>query len=148
MNGVLGAVNTLVLLSGSAAVAMSVTAVLRNQRRLAVALVGSTVLSGAVFMGIKAVEWTHHLHEGLYPSAAALQGDHGLQMFFALYYTMTGLHGIHVLVGMGLLIWALTLVARGRVTAERVTLLDNVALYWHLVDVIWIFLLGLFYAAA
>jgi cytochrome c oxidase subunit 3 len=72
----------------------------------------------------------------------------GEQVFFGLYYTMTGLHGIHVVAGIGVLTWIFVRLARGRINQENYVLLENGGLYWHLVDVVWIFLLPLFYLAA
>jgi cytochrome c oxidase subunit 3 len=72
----------------------------------------------------------------------------GERLFFGLYYVMTGLHGVHVLVGVGVLTVMLVLVARERIRRDAFIQLENAGLYWHLVDIIWIFLLPLFYLAA
>jgi cytochrome c oxidase subunit 3 len=73
---------------------------------------------------------------------------HGEQVFFGLYFTMTGLHGVHVIAGMSVLGWMYTLIGKGKISPDRFVTLENGGLYWHLVDVIWIFLLPLFYLAA
>jgi cytochrome c oxidase subunit 3 len=148
MDALLGVINTLVLLTGSLTAAMSITALQRGARRLSAALISGTVLSGVVFMCIKAVEWTDHIHHGFYPSSALLKGKLGEQVFFSLYYVMTGLHGLHVIVGIIVLSVIGVMVYRGKVTREHFVALENGALYWHLVDIIWIFLLPLFYLAA
>lgn len=148
MDAFLGVANTLVLLTGSLTAAMSLTALQRGNRRLSVGLLSGTVVSGVVFMCIKAMEWTDHIHKGFYPSSGLMKGKLGEQVFFSLYYVMTGLHGVHVIVGVLVLAWIAAMVARGKVTQDHFVALENGALYWHLVDIIWIFLLPLFYLAA
>jgi cytochrome c oxidase subunit 3 len=141
-------VNTLILLTGSLTIAMSITALQRNHTRVAIGLVVATIVLACVFMVNKGFEWNAHFHEGLYPSSELLHGNHGEQIFFALYYLMTGLHGLHVIAAGIALIVMLVLLIRGRITAQDFVKLENTALYWHLVDIIWIFLLPLFYLAA
>jgi len=148
MDALLGVANTLVLLTGSFAVASSITALQRGRRKLAMGLVGTTILTGVAFMIVKAVEWSGHIRQGYFPHSHLLQGKPGEQLFFSLYYVMTGLHGVHVIAGIAVLTAALVLMARGKVTREHFVFLENAALYWHLVDIIWIFLLPLFYLAA
>jgi cytochrome c oxidase subunit 3 len=148
MDAILGVANTLVLLTGSFAVASSITALQRGRRKLAMGLVGTTILTGVAFMIVKAVEWSGHIRQGYFPHSHLLQGKPGEQLFFSLYYVMTGLHGLHVIAGIAVLTAALILMARGKVTQEHFVFLENAALYWHLVDIIWIFLLPLFYLAA
>src|SRR5262249_32407070 len=118
-----------------------------------------TVLGGAIFMGVKSYEWSVKASHGLGPPVFMglevkdwFTDPHGVMadvpngpMFFALYYTMTGLHGLHVLVGMGLIIWIMVGAGRGRFHANYFLPVDLVGLYWHLVDLIWIFLFPLFY---
>jgi cytochrome c oxidase subunit 3 len=102
-----------------------------------------------VFLVNKAFEWTAEIHHGNYPGSAHLATlPPGEQVFFGLYYTMTGLHGVHVLAGMSVLTVMLVLLQRGRISPDRFVMLENGGLYWHLVDVVWIFLLPLFYLAA
>jgi cytochrome c oxidase subunit 3 len=104
---------------------------------------------GAAFLANKALEWSAKIHHGIYPSSPELLArPPGEILFFGLYFTMTGLHGLHVLAGMTVLSVMAVLVARERITAEDPVKLVNAGLYWHLVDVIWIFLLPLFYLAA
>ena len=114
------------------------------------ALLSATVGLGLTFLVIKGFEWAAKFQHGLYPSSAHLATlPGGEQVFFGLYFTMTGLHGLHVLVGVCVLS---VLAAHGRQTdsirQDRYIHLENGGLYWHLVDVIWIFLLPLFYLAA
>jgi cytochrome c oxidase subunit 3 len=109
----------------------------------------ATLVLGAAFLVNKYIEWSGEIARGLYPnSPVLLQRPHGDQIFFGLYYSMTGLHGLHVLAGIILLALMLIFVRRGEVSSSDFNKLENSGLYWHLVDVIWIFLLPLFYLAA
>jgi cytochrome c oxidase subunit 3 len=132
----LGSINTAVLLVSSTIVATGVSAMREGKARAAAGLVATTIALGAVFLGIKLVEWGHHLEAGLGPRRAE---------FWSLYFGMTGLHAIHVIVGMGVLAAMLVGIARGTVRRETAHRLEIGAVYWHLVDVIWIFLWPLFY---
>jgi cytochrome c oxidase subunit 3 len=145
----LGLTNTLVLLTSSLTVALSVEALRRGARRRAIGFLAGTLGLGLVFLVIKGFEWAAKFHHGLYPGARHLGTlPPGEQVFFGLYFTMTGLHGLHVLVGLGVFSVLLSWLARGRIRPGRPVHLENGGLYWHLVDVIWIFLLPLFYLAA
>ncbi len=149
LNAVIGVANTFILLTSSLTMALGIDALERGARRRSLLCVGATILLGLVFLVDKAFEWTAEIHHGLYPGSPHLAAQPpGEQVFFGLYYTMTGLHGLHVMAGMGLLTTMAVLVVRGRITPERPLLLENSGLYWHLVDVVWIFLLPLFYLAA
>lgn len=149
LSAVLGVANTVVLLTSSLTMALSITAIQKGKARLSGRLVLATALLGAVFLVNKAFEWGAKIQHGIYPNAPdLLQRDPGERLFFGLYYSMTGLHGLHVLVGVVLLGVMYALVAKGRVTPTDFVKLENAGLYWHLVDVIWIFLLPLFYLAA
>lgn len=201
LNTALGAVNTLVLLTSSLTVALSIEALQRGKRRLSLSMLFMTIVFAGVFLVIKYFEWGAKFHHGLYPGAEELMThSNGEIVFFNLYYAMTGLHGIHVLVGMGILAGVYYFIARKpvqseaidynllrtlpadarlavvsgagkelgevvqldeamerveiRITSERVpskmdprniAKLENSGLYWHIVDVIWIFLFPLFY---
>ncbi len=149
LDWVIGSINTVILLTSSLTVAMSLTALARRQRRRAVLLVAATVLLGVSFLVNKYLEWSAEIHRGIYPSSPTLLArPPGEILFYGLYFSMLGLHALHVMAGVGVLSFMALRVARGRITAEYPVPLDNAALYWHLVDVIWIFLLPLFYLAA
>ena len=155
----MGALNTLVLIGSSLSAAWAVRAAQLGRRRaLTASLVVTFVLAG-VFMTVKYFEYSHKLHNGVgwgasyHPSAEllaslpeaarALPVPEHVGRFFSIYYLMTGLHGIHVLIGMALFVW---LLARRRDFGPGYYgPVDTVALYWHLVDMIWIFLFPLFY---
>jgi cytochrome c oxidase subunit 3 len=149
LNVVIGVANTLVLLTSSLTVAMSITAVQKGAKRQAQLLLSATLVLAAVFLVDKYVEWSAEIGRGMYPNGAELlKRPPGSNLFFGLYFTMTGLHGVHVLAGIGVLSVMLYLVTRDRITSDDYVKLENAGLYWHLVDVIWIFLLPLFYLAA
>lgn len=149
LNVSLGVINTVVLLTSSLTVVLSIVAVQRGEKGRAMGFLGTTLGLASTFLVIKGFEWAAKFHHGLYPSSAHLATlPPGEQIFFGLYFTMTGLHGVHVLAGMGVLAWVLAMVAKGQVRADSYIHLENGGLYWHLVDVIWIFLLPLFYLAA
>ena len=146
LNAFIGSINTVVLLLSSATVAMSITAVQKGNNKLAVILLFITLLCAAVFMINKYFEWGHKIHIGLYPgSDLMLSLSHGQVMFFSLYYFMTGLHMFHLVVGGIILTIVMIKVKSGTINAERYVLLENGGLYWHLVDLIWIFLFPLLY---
>jgi cytochrome c oxidase subunit 3 len=146
LNAFIGTINTVVLLLSSATVAMSITAVQKNNNRLAVILLFTTLLCAAVFMVNKYFEWGHKIHIGLYPgSDLMLTLNHGQVMFFSLYFFMTGLHMFHLIVGGIILTIVMIKVKSGTINAGRYVLLENGGLYWHLVDLIWIFLFPLLY---
>ena len=149
LNVTLGVINTIVLLTSSLTVVLSIVAIQRSDRRTTMALLYATVGLGLTFLVIKGFEWAAKFQHGLYPSSAHLATlPGGEQVFFGLYFTMTGLHGLHVLVGICVLSVLARMVARRSIRQDHYIHLENGGLYWHLVDVIWIFLLPLFYLAA
>lgn len=146
LNRIIGSLNTVVLLISSFTVAASITAIQREKKGQAVGLLLFSLLCGFVFLVNKYFEWGTKIHHDIYPNSATLQdGAPGLNIFFGLYYVITGLHGLHVIIGMILLTISLVLILRGRITASRFAMLENSGLYWHLVDLIWIFVFPLFY---
>jgi cytochrome c oxidase subunit III len=149
LNVVIGVANTIILLTSSLTVALSITAMQKGNRWLASLCLTATIVLGAAFLVNKYVEWSGEIRRGLYPnSPILLRHPKGDQIFFGLYYSMTGLHGLHVIAGIIVLSIMLVLVLRQKITSTDFNKLENGGLYWHLVDVIWIFLLPLFYLAA
>ena len=148
LNVTLGVTNTLVLLTSSLTVVLSIVAIQRGEKRRTMAFLATTLGLGVTFLVIKSFEWATKFHHGLYPNAKHLATlPHGEQVFFGLYFTMTGLHGLHVIAGLSVLTYMLVKVAKDEIRQDQYVLLENGGLYWHLVDVIWIFLLPLFYLA-
>ena len=146
LNRLYGPANTLVLLISSFTVAASITAVQRRKKGQAIGFLIFSLLCGLTFLINKYFEWGAKFHHDLYPNSdLLLDSDPGFNIFFGLYYTITGLHGLHVIIGMVLLSISLWLVARDKVTDQRYAMLENSGLYWHLVDLIWIYVFPLFY---
>jgi cytochrome c oxidase subunit 3 len=146
LDRVLGTVNTLILLTSSLTMALSISSIRKGNRYLSILFLTTTLLLGAVFLLNKYVEWMGKLHHGLYPNSPYLLGrSKGEVLFYGLYYSMTGLHGLHVLVGVVLLGIMWFWVRNGKIDGGNYIRLENSGLYWHLVDIIWIFLFPLFY---
>jgi cytochrome c oxidase subunit 3 len=146
LNAFIGTINTLVLLVSSATVAMSITAVQKGDKKLALILLAITLICAAVFMVNKYFEWGHKFHLGLYPgSDLMLTLKHGTIMFYSLYFLMTGLHMFHLVVGGIILTIVFFKVQNGSINSDKHVLLENGGLYWHLVDLIWIYLFPLLY---
>jgi len=142
----IGTVNTIILLVSSATIAMSMTAIQKKQQRNTFLLLLVTFLLGVVFLVNKSFEWLEKFEHGHYPGSETLQSlGHGDTLFYGLYFAMTGLHALHVVIGVILIIVVMVKVKKGLITGERYALLENSGLYWHLVDIIWIFLFPLFY---
>jgi cytochrome c oxidase subunit 3 len=143
---VFGTVNTLLLLTSSFTVAAAITAIHRQARRLAIILLAASSTLGLIFLVNKYFEWSHKIHAGIYLNSDLLTGGPlGNNIFFSLYYLITGLHGLHVLVGITLLTTCGIMVATNRIVSGNYVFLENVGLYWHLVDLVWIFVFPLFY---
>ncbi len=146
MHTLLGTLNTMVLLTSSLTMVLSIAALQRGKKWLSVTFLSSTILMGFVFLVVKYFEWSSEISNGVYPgSAMLLNRSNGEILFFGLYYTMTGLHGLHVIAGMIVLSFMLVFILRNTITKDDYIKLENAGLYWHLVDIIWIFLFPLFY---
>ena len=152
----LGAVNTVVLLFSSLTMALAVRAAQTNNRKAIVTNLLLTIACACIFMVVKYFEYAHKFHVGLLPGkfftadVAALgltnlPANFAPGVFFGVYFVMTGAHGIHVLVGIGLMIWLVIRAQRGDFNSENHVALENYGLYWHLVDLIWIYLFPLLY---
>jgi cytochrome c oxidase subunit III len=142
----IGTINTIILLISSATVAMSITATQQKKKRLAIILLSITVVLGLVFLVNKYFEWGHHIHEKIYPGSEILaQRGFGDVLFYGLYYFMTGVHALHIIIGLIFIGFVLADIIRDKITHDDFVLQENGGLYWHLVDLIWIFLFPLFY---
>jgi cytochrome c oxidase subunit 3 len=142
----IGAINTVILLTSSLTMALSITALQRSGKMRSALLQAATVILGVAFLINKYIEWSEHIRHGFYPgSTELLAKGHGQVLFFGLYYVMTGIHGLHVLIGMGLIASMFVLTLRGKISSNDYVKLENTGLFWHLVDIIWIYLFPLFY---
>lgn len=141
-----GTVNTMILITSSLTMVLSIAAIQRGKKWLCVTFLSSTIGLALAFLVVKYVEWSTEIHAGIYPgSPTLLNKPDGVVLFYGLYYMMTGLHALHVIAGMSILVVMLIFVLRDKITQEDHTKLENAGLYWHLVDIIWIFLFPLFY---
>ncbi len=149
LNVYIGAANTVVLLCSSLTMVLAVRAAQLGRQKAIVIFLVLTLLLGGVFLGVKAYEWNQKYVEHHIPGpdfhfeGVTRQGP--AQLFFSLYFAMTGLHALHMVIGAGLLIVLIAQAAKGKFSASYMTPVDVVGLYWHFVDVIWIFLFPLLY---
>jgi cytochrome c oxidase subunit 3 len=144
----LGALNTVVLLVSSFTMVMAVHAASTNQRKKLIVNLIITLLCAAIFLVVKYFEYSHKFHDGLLPGAFYThKGDvvPNQFIFFSFYFMMTGLHGLHIVGGMVAMTWVLLKARKGTFDSTYYTPVDLVGLYWHLVDLIWIYLFPLLY---
>jgi len=148
MDVLLGTINTAVLIASSLTVVLSVHAAQHDRRRALARLLGLTIFLGLVFLGVKFTEYFHKYEENLVPG---LNFDYGTEqarhaaIFFSFYFAMTGMHALHMIIGIALFSVLLVGARRGRYTHLYYTPVEMAGLYWHFVDIIWIFLFPLFY---
>jgi cytochrome c oxidase subunit 3 len=141
-----GLINTLVLLTSSLTMAMSITALRKGNKRLSLLFLGTTIFFALLFLVNKYFEWSAKFAHGLFPgSNELLTLPRGEIIYFGLYYVMTGLHAIHVIIGLVILVFMFVFIIKDKVNQDYYIMLENSGLYWHLVDIIWIFLFPLFY---
>jgi cytochrome c oxidase subunit 3 len=148
----LGGFNTVVLIGSSLTMAMSVWSAQVGKKKLVTLFLILTLFLGCVFLGVKAIEYhakyvEHHipgLPFAFEPGSDVATNAHA-QLFFSLYFGMTGLHATHMVVGAGLLVWLIKQSLKGRFTPQYNTPVENIGLYWHFVDIVWIYLFPLLY---
>jgi cytochrome c oxidase subunit 3 len=125
---------------------MATTAIQKKEKRATLILIGITLLLALAFLVNKYFEWSAKIGHGIWPGSPLLEElGRGDTLFFGLYYFMTGLHALHIIIGMVLIAVILVRVRKEKITHDNYQLLENGGLYWHLVDLIWIFLFPLFY---
>jgi cytochrome c oxidase subunit III len=146
LNTLIGAFNTAILLTSSLTMALSITAIQKGNRVLSIFFQLLTIVFAFGFMINKYFEWSAKFSHGIYPGADELLArNSGEILFFGLYYVMTGLHGLHVIIGIGLIGVMTYFTHKKIINSDSYVKLESAGLYWHLVDIIWIFLFPLFY---
>ncbi len=144
----LGATNTAVLICSSLTMAMAVYGAQVGRRRLLVGFLLATLALGSVFLGIKGIEYAHKFEHHLVPGAAFIFPEpytRPAEIFFSFYFAMTGMHALHMVIGVGLLAVLVLRAWRGRFSPQHHAAVELTGLYWHFVDIIWIFLFPLLY---
>jgi cytochrome c oxidase subunit 3 len=144
----LGTINTAVLISSSLTMVLAVHAAQVGQRQQLTGFLLLTMLLGLVFLGIKAVEYAHKFEAHLFPGGPfVFEGPDAkqVQLFYSFYFGMTGMHALHMIIGIGLLGVLACLAWRGHFSASYYTPVETIGLYWHFVDIVWIFLFPLLY---
>ena len=145
-NLLLGSVNTTILLTSSFTIAVAIAAIRKGNKILSLYMQTTTIMFGICFLIIKYFEWSAKISKGIYPdSPALLSRGKGDILFFSLYYVMTGIHGIHVLIGVIAIAIMFVYTRRGVIDRDNFAKLENTGLYWHFVDIVWIYLFPLFY---
>jgi cytochrome c oxidase subunit III len=143
-----GGINTAVLLCSSLTMALAVRAAQLGGRRAVVLFLVGTILLASVFLGIKALEYYHKYEEHLIPGSrfefSGPNANHA-QVFFSFYFVMTGMHALHMIVGIGVMLTMIMLTLRRRFSSEYYFPLEMTGLYWHFVDIVWVFLFPLLY---
>lgn len=146
LDTLIGAVNTILLLTSSLTVVIAIIALRKNQKTFSIYMLLFTVVAGGAFLVNKYFEWGAKFHHGIYPKGPAMADmSDGENVFFGLYYVMTGLHALHIIVGLVFILFMVYFIMKDKQTADNNQKLENAGLYWHLVDIIWIFLFPLFY---
>lgn len=148
LNVTFGTINTLVLIGSSVTVALAIRSIQLDRKKQTAIFLLTTILFGMIFMTIKYFEYSHKIHVGQLPGKfytfTGIEGTNP-HVFFSIYFLMTGLHGLHVLSGLFVLAWLFANTLKGRYSSEYYTPIENTGLYWHLIDIIWIYLFGLLY---
>ncbi len=143
-----GTLNTAVLITSSLTMALAVNAAQLGQRRALIVFLTITIVLGCAFIGVKAFEYYSEYVEHHVPGSdfrfEAEFARHA-QIFFSLYFVMTGLHAVHMIVGIGVMLWMLYWSVTGVITVEYANPIEVAGLYWHFVDIVWIFLFPLLY---
>ena len=144
----LGSINTIVLITSSLTMALAIRFMQVNNKKQTLIMLTLTLSFAATFMVIKYLEYSHKFELGQLPGKyytfIGVEGSNP-HIFFSIYFAMTGLHGIHVLIGMGLILWLILRTKNNDFSSNYYTPLEMTGLYWHLVDLIWIFLFPLLY---
>jgi cytochrome c oxidase subunit 3 len=144
----LGTLNTIVLITSSVTMALAIRSIQLDKRMQSIYLLTSTLALAAIFLIVKYFEYSHKFYLGQLPGKyytfTGIEGNNP-HIFFSVYFTMTGLHGLHVIIGMITIGWILRRTIKGEFSSSYFTPMELTGLYWHLVDMIWIYLFPLLY---
>jgi cytochrome c oxidase subunit 3 len=151
-NWQIGFANTIVLIGSSLTMALAVWGAQQAKRKFTTLMLALTLLLGGIFVGVKGYEYREHIHEGLFPGRLFTHVEHsnpaltrGVELFMTFYFAMTGLHALHMVIGAGLLLYFMRRAWRGDFGPEYYSPVEIMGLYWHFVDIVWIFLFPLLY---
>lgn len=146
LNRWLGGANTVILLVSTYTMGLGTLKMRQGNRKASFFLVTATAVMAVVFLAIKGLEWSAEIHHGIYPGSETLAAmAKGEILFYGLYFVMTGLHGLHIIGGVALMVWVLLLIRSGGVKPDHTIVIKNVTLYWDFVHLVWIVLFPLFY---
>ncbi len=136
----MGSANTIILITSSLFMALSILSIQKKDKNLSILFLIFTIILGALFLFNKYFEWENKITHGIYPnSITLLKKSHGEILFYGLYYAMTGLHGLHILAGIFILFFMLIFLIKEKINKTDFIKLENSGLYWHFVDIIWLF---------
>jgi cytochrome c oxidase subunit III len=147
-NVLLGSINTAVLICSSLTMAMSVYYAQMSNKKALIVNLTLTLILGVAFVGIKVVEYVEHYHHGLVPGPwFTYEGPlaNNVELFFLFYFAMTGMHALHMIIGFGIIIWLILTARKGLFSKDYYAPIEVSGLYWHFVDIVWIFLFPLLY---
>ncbi len=146
MDRIIGTLNTGILLTSSLTMVYAISSIRVGRKKMSLIFQYVTIFLGFVFLVNKYIEWGAKFRHGIYPgSPELLSSAKGEIVYYGLYFFMTGLHGLHVLAGMILIAVTCFLTQRGRINSGRFIVIENTGLYWHFVDIVWVYLFPLFY---
>ncbi len=151
LNRLLGGTNTVILLFSALTMGLGLLKMKHGNIKGAKLMIWLTIFLASVFLIIKGIEWTAEYNHGVFLGLEKLQADHanslplGQILFFGMYFTMTGIHGFHIILGIGIMLWLLKRINSGKVSPKHYILYFNIALYWDLVHLIWVFVFPYYY---
>ncbi len=151
LNRLLGGINTVILLASTLTMGLSLLKIRVGDVKGAKLMIWATIILATAFLVIKGFEWTAEYNHGIFLGLPAMQpgGEDSLPLgkilFFGMYFTMTGIHGVHILIGIGIMFWLLKRINAGKVTQQHHILHWNIALYWDIVHLIWVFVFPYYY---
>jgi len=146
MNVTLGGINTVVLLLSAYMMGLAMMKLEKSDHDGSIKFIWYTIALSVVFLIIKAFEWSHDIHLGIFPGDPVLESmSKGANLYFGMYFSMTGLHGVHIAVGIAFMLWAIKSIKAGEIGGHRPIFMKNLTLYWDFVHLVWVFLFPLYY---